>query len=95
MNIMKIAFNKYRLDWMLKHGYTLENLIDEIQNIHDDDPSMSLQECFDDFEIFIGFNNEIWNCYPEFLNNEYQDKEYMKELLTNEEYELYKKERLI
>lgn len=95
MNIKKIAFNKYRLDWMLKHGYTLVELINKIQEIHDDDPSMSLQECFDDFELFPGFNNVIWVCYPEFLDNEYQDEEYIKELLTEEEYEIYKKERMI
>ena len=33
----------------------------------------------------IGFNGEIYVCYDEFIDNEYQDKKYIRSLLDNEE----------
>lgn len=92
MDIKHIAYEKYRLDWMLQHGYTLSDLIDVLSELQKEDPSMSLYECLDDLELITGFKGVVWVCYPEFLNNEYQDEEYMKQLLTKSEYEEYIKE---
>ena len=95
MNIRKIAYNKYQLDWMKQHNFSLSELMTVLTEIQDEDLSVSVDELFDEFEFTIGFRGVVWSSYSEFLDNEYQDEEYMKELLTNEEYTIYKKERMI
>ena len=30
MDIVKIAYEKYKLDWMISHGHTLEELVHEL-----------------------------------------------------------------
>ena len=91
MNIKQIAYEKYKLDWMLHHGYTLTQLIGElsacIEEANDD-----LETVFDVWENDYGFGSEIWVCFGEFITSEYQDKHYMKQLLTKAEYDEYRKE---
>lgn len=95
MNIKTIAYRKYQLDWMIRHGYSLYQLMDMLTEIQNEDLSVSINDCFDEFEFTVGFAGVIWVSYSEFLDNEYQDEDYMKELLTVKEYYIYKKERLI
>ena len=92
MNIKQIAYEKYKLDWLLRHGYTLTDLIAELDLIQESDPCESISQLFTDWESDFGFNSEIWVCYQEFLDNEYQDKGYMRQLLNWEEYENYKED---
>lgn len=63
-------YEKYKLQWMLGHGYSLENLIDELQNIQNEyfwedheRPEISFVMC--QFERGLGFKSddyggEIW-----------------------------------
>ena len=80
MNIPKTGspqaqYEKYRLQWMLDHNHTLSELIDELQKLRDEsDPNMSLQSVFKDWEFGYGFGSEIWPCFEEFLDCEYQEK---------------------
>jgi hypothetical protein len=90
MNIKQIAYEKYKLDWLLKHGYTLADLISELDSMQEADPCESISRLFNDWESDFGFSSEIWACYQEFLDNEYQDEGYMRQLLNWEEYEKYK-----
>lgn len=88
MDIKKIAYEKYRLDWMLKHGYTLTNLMNELDSMQEENED-TVSQLFIDWEYGFGFGSEIWVCFDEFIDNEYQDKGYMKQLLNWEEYEKY------
>jgi hypothetical protein len=91
MNIKQIAYEKYKLDWMLRHGYTLTQLINELA-YYMEEANDDLETVFDVWEFDYGFGSEIWVCFDEFIVNEYQDKHYMKQLLTNAEYDEYRKE---
>ena len=89
MDITEIAYEKYKLDWMRAHGYTLKDLIAELENMREEEPSTYLQSLFEDWEYGFGFNSEIWACYDEFMDNEFWDHEYMFNLLTTEEFIAY------
>lgn len=81
------AYEAYKLDWMIKHQYTLADLIKELQSCIeevDEDEAIDLNEIFENWEFDFGFHSEIWACYEEFCENEYQDKEYIKQLLGEE-----------
>lgn len=91
MDIKKIAYEKYKLDWMLKHGYTLTDLMDELNSMQEESED-TVSQLFIDWEYGFGFRGEIWACFNEFIDNEYQDKGYMKQLLNWEEYEKYEEE---
>jgi hypothetical protein len=88
MNIKKVAYEKYRLDWMLSHGYTLTDLTNELDLLQEENND-SVSQLFADWEYGFGFNSEIWVCYEEFLDNEYQDAEYMRAILSDTEFKQY------
>ena len=91
MDIKKIAYEKYKLDWMLHHGYTLEDLISELSDCMEE-ANEDLVVVFDVWTSDYGFGSEIWVCFNEFIDNEYQDEGYMRQLLTWEEYEKYQED---
>ena len=91
MDIKRIAYEKYRLDWMLKHGYTLTSLMNELDSMQEESED-TVSQLFIDWEYGFGFSSEIWVCFDEFIDNEYQDKGYMKQLLNWEEYEKYEED---
>ena len=91
MDIKKIAYEKYKLDWMLRHGYTLADLVRELSD-YMEEANEDLVVVFDIWESDYGFRSEIWVCFDEFIDNEYQDKGYMKQLLTWEEYKKYEED---
>lgn len=77
-------YEKYRLQWMLNHDYSLPDLLerlsdiamnenlDEIQN-----PRVMLNEAFERLEYEQGFDNEeIWLCKDEWEHDLYSSNEY-------------------
>ena len=93
MNIKQIAYEKYKLDWLLKHSYTLVDLLNELDSLQEDaEEGTSVSQLFTDWEYGFGFGSEIWVCYQEFIDNEYLDMGYMKQLLNCEEYEKYQED---
>lgn len=89
MDITKIAYEKYCLDWMIAHGHSITELLRELELMRQEDPERGLLSLFEDWEYGYGFSGEVWACYDEFLESEYLDDSYMKALLTESEYELY------
>lgn len=89
------AYEKYKLDWMIRHGYSLRDLMEELATVQYRDPEDSDQitepvdKIFEAWEAEFGFNGELWVCYEEFLQAEYRDAGYMKRLLTKAEYQEY------
>ena len=89
MNISKIAYEKYRLDWMIAHGHSITELLLDLQLMRHEDPESGLTALFRDWECDSGFGGEVWACYDEFMEAEYMDASYMRALLTESEYEMY------
>lgn len=96
--IQEIAYAKYQLDWMIQHGYSLQDLMYELCEYQYADPEDSdaisnpVTEIFDGWEEESGFHGELWVCPSEFLGAEYLDNDYMKCLLTDDEYTAYQKD---
>ena len=88
MDIKKIAYEKYKLDWMLHHGHTLEDMINSLSDCIEES-NEDLIVVFDVWESDYGFGSEIWVCFDEFIDNEYQNKGYMWKLLNWQEYAKY------
>lgn len=89
MDIKKIAYEKYQLDWMIAHGHSITELLRELECMRQEDPEQSIFAMFEEWEYSFGFGGEVWACYDEFLETEYKNESYMKALLTETEYELY------
>lgn len=65
-------YEKYRLEWMLAHGYSLSDLINQLEMymLDDTNPEDTLNDIFEEWEYDSGFNGELWVCYDEWLENE-------------------------
>lgn len=94
MSIEVIAYEKYKLDWMTKHGKTIDDLICELSLSQQDSPNKSIASLFRNWEFDRGFNGEIWVCFDEFLESEYQDEYYMRSLLNDAEWDEYASKRI-
>lgn len=91
-NIQSIAYEKYKLDWMLSHGWTLEVLflqLDSLWSEEENPDDMAPSDYFNEFECNDAFGGSLYSCMNEFLNMEYKDKNYMKRLLDIPEYRAY------
>lgn len=88
MNIKQIAYEKYKLDWMMRNGYSLSDLIRKVgEYMEESDEDIVCS--FDMWEYDCGFGGEIWVCFDEFLENEYQDEEYMRSILDDVSFREY------
>lgn len=66
-------YEKYKLQWMMEHDYSIKNLVDELTAHQYADPedsdhiSTPVNELFAKWERDIGFGSEIWACEAEWL----------------------------
>jgi hypothetical protein len=69
-------YQKYQLQWMIDHGYGLNDLMQELRALQYDDPedsdriSTPTTELFCEWEFDRGFGSEIWACEEEWKNCE-------------------------
>ena len=63
-------YERYKLSWMLDHGYTLKDLIDQLEELRQENIDGDLQSIFDEWEFGYGFGSEIWAGFDEFAQNE-------------------------
>lgn len=99
------AYERYKLHWLMTHGYTLNDLIKELQSVVIDgnDPgeldSVTLTK--DELSTIVvdamsyvenegGFGGEIYACLDEFRGAECTMEDYMKNILGSADFELYK-----
>ena len=78
MDIQKLAYELYKVDWMQR--ISAERQKDALRNYYEEDWTCTFKEYLED----QGYSGELYVCFGEFLNAEYQDKEYIKELLGND-----------
>lgn len=73
-------YEKYQLQWMISHGYSLRDLISELTQMQYDDPedsdriSTPISELFDEWVADVGFGSEIWACEAEWRGCEGAEK---------------------
>lgn len=67
-------YEYFKLMWMQEHGYSLEDLIGQLESARQDllDEDASIQTVYEHWEDNIGFGGEIWPCFEEFLDYEYK-----------------------
>ena len=45
------VYERFKLEWMLAHGYTLQHLVAELEKLREESPDMSLPDIFADWEF--------------------------------------------
>lgn len=83
MNIKKLSYELYKVDWKKAHGITSEREMKEIKNYYIDLIDSGAEYTFNDYIEEFGYDGELYACYEEFLDCEYEDTEYMKALLSD------------
>lgn len=64
-------YEKYQLQWMIDHGYSLRALMKELTEVQYCDPedsaqiSMPVSDLFDLWVSDVGFGSEVWACEAE------------------------------
>lgn len=90
--ISVIAYGKYQLDWMMRHGYILQDVICGLEACRkemDERGSYNLPSLFIDWKEDMGFYGDLWVSRDEFMDGEYRDKGYMRSILTDDEFRKY------
>lgn len=91
-NLARKAYERYKIQWMLDKGITLPVFIDVLdKKIRDKCNGMGLKEAFEQLQDDIGFiGGDTWEGFECFKVSEFENEEYMRHLLTNEQYALWK-----
>ena len=70
-NLKRREYQKFQLQWMIDHGFTLEDLIRELTVYAQDcELETPIDVIFEYWESDVGFDAEIYPCYDEWLLNE-------------------------
>ena len=88
--LQKTAYERFKLWWMIQHGYTAADLLAKYSDYWGEVESD--EEGMYDFWQFLedtGFNGECWPCFNEFLKVEFRDVSMMYQILNHEEYNVY------
>lgn len=87
--IEKAAYELYKQDWLCKH-VSVERQFSSMQEYYEmDEEDRSAYENYDDYLFENGYGGEIYACFDEFLNAEFQDEGYMEYLLGPKLFEKY------
>ncbi len=77
----KRLYELYKLDWMMRHGYSLRDLINCLGEIQEEECEGSINDLFETFESDMGFGcASLYVCFAEFMVSEFLDPEYVKHL---------------
>ena len=71
----KKCYEKYQLNWMLSHGYSLQDLIDAMNEkyIEDDSREYTTPGCYyEDVLDNDGFHGELFHYYDAFNQNSWE-----------------------
>ena len=83
-NMRTYAYELYKIQWLQR--ISTERHLDALRNYVEEEIPEKF-EMYENFEEYLeerGFDGEIYSCYEEFIDNEYKDEDYMKELFDNE-----------
>ena len=82
------CYSLYQMDWLLSHGVTLDDALLSLINhtqagAEDEMPEIVLND-------WTGPKGMIYASFWEFTDSEYQDKNYMRHLLNDADYVMYR-----
>lgn len=83
VDIKKLCYELYKIDWKHSHGITYQMEMDEIKNYYSDFQNSVSNYTFDDYINDYGYAGMLYVCFDEFCENEYLDETYMCELLDD------------
>lgn len=93
MEIKRLCYELYKIDWKPSHMITVEREMDAIKDYYEGLVNDDTEYTYDDYIEEFGYDGELYVCYEEFCNTEYNNEEYMCELLDNERLiSLYRKD---
>jgi hypothetical protein len=78
--IRRLCYALYKVDWEYSHMITAERKMDSLKNYFEDEDYIQYSEYLEEY----GYDGELYVCFEEFLDAEYQDEEYMCRLLDKE-----------
>ena len=83
MNIRKLCYELYKIDW--KHSHiTKEREMDSIKDYYEGLIDNDSEYTYEDYIEEFGYDGELYVCYEEFCDAEYYDVDYMRTLLDND-----------
>lgn len=74
---IRLEYEKFKLQWMIDHGFTLTDLMECMdimlqEDLDGSDARTALTSLFSDWEFSVGFvGGQIWPCFEEFILNDY------------------------
>ena len=94
--ISRLCYELYKLDWKRSHMITYEREADSVKDYFEglvDGNGSDREYTYADYIEEFGYDGELYVCYEEFLDCEYTDETYIKNLLDNDVlFAMYKKE---
>ena len=58
------SYERYQYEWLMEHGYSLDDFINSLDELQREDPHSSIKELFKTWG-FHGFDGEIYSCGSE------------------------------
>lgn len=71
MNFELKGYERYQLEWMIKHGYSLKDLIENLEKYRKETMKINIKKISKGWEEEVGFNgSDIWACRKEWEQND-------------------------
>ena len=84
MDIRKLCYELYKIDWKYSHMITKEREMDSIKDYYEGLIDNDSEYTYEDYIEEFGYGGELYVCYEEFCDAEYYDVDYMRTLLDND-----------
>ena len=84
MDIRKLCYELYKIDWKHSHMITKERQMDSIKDYYEGLIDNDSEYTYEDYIEEFGYDGELYVCFEEFCNAEYYDVDYMRTLLDND-----------
>ncbi len=83
------AYRLFQMRWLMDHGITMKDISNEAAKWMDEYRFDKEHYSFESFIAKYGFTGEIYPCYDEFISSEFNDVDFMLNLLPEEKHEGY------
>ena len=84
MDIRKLCYELYKIDWKHSHMITKEREMDSIKDYYEGLIDNDSEYTYEDYIEEFGYGGELYVCYEEFCGAEYYEVDYMRALLDND-----------
>lgn len=84
MDIRKLCYELYKIDWKHSHMITKEREMDSIKDYYEGLIDNDSKYTYEDYIEEFGYDGELYVCFEEFCDAEYYNVDYMRTLLDND-----------